>query len=102
MTSTPCHLAFDVAPYRLSDVVFGTLLNHEPAIAALDATALQPPYKALAKASVLRNTLIDHGDAVTVSADSFERVVQMYIDGATGDSFHADYGPFGSISFRFA
>lgn len=76
MTSSPCHLEFDVAPYRLSGAVYGTLLNHEPAIAALGAAAHQLPYKAPAKAPVLylkpRNTLIGHGDAVTVPADSSE------------------------------
>lgn len=76
MHTAPCHLEFDVAPYRLSGVVYGTLLNHEPAIAALDAAAHQPPYKAPAKAPVLyvkpRNTLIGHGDAVTVPSDAPE------------------------------
>ncbi len=76
MNTAPCHLEFDVAPYRLSGVVYGTLLNHEPAIAALDAVARHPPYKAPAKAPVLylkpRNTLIGHGDAVTVPADAPE------------------------------
>ena len=76
MASAPCLLEFDVAPYRLSGVVYGTLLNHEVAIAALSAAALQPPYKAPAEAPVLylkpRNTLIGHGDVVTVPADSPE------------------------------
>lgn len=76
MHTAPCHLEFDVAPYRLSGVVYGTLLNHEPAIAALDAAAQQPPYKAPAKAPVLyvkpRNTLAGHGDAVSVPADAPE------------------------------
>lgn len=76
MHTAPCHLEFDVAPYRLSGVVYGTLLNHGLSIAALEAAALQPPYKAPAKAPVLyvkpRNTLIGHGDAVTVPADTPE------------------------------
>lgn len=67
-------LAFDVAPYRLSGVVYGTLLNHAPAIAALAAAAHQPPYKAPARAPVLyvkpRNTLAGQGEAVTVPADA--------------------------------
>lgn len=73
MFSDPCHLEFDVAPYRLSGVVYGALLNHMPAIAALAVAAEQPPYKAAAKAPVLylkpRNTLAGHGDAVVVPAD---------------------------------
>jgi len=76
MITAPCRLEFDVAPYRLSGVVYGTLLNHEPAIAALDAAAHLPPYKAPARAPVLyvkpRNTLAAHGDAVTVPADAPE------------------------------
>lgn len=76
MYSDPCHLEFDVAPYRLSGVVYGALLNHEPAIAALGAAAQLPPYKAPAKAPVLyvkpRNTLVGHGDAVVVPADAHE------------------------------
>lgn len=74
MHSDPYPLEFDVAPYRLSGVVYGTLLNHEPAIAALGAAAEQPPYKAPAQAPVLyikpRNTLAGHGDAVMVPADA--------------------------------
>ncbi|MBT9510963.1 MAG: fumarylacetoacetate hydrolase family protein [Acidovorax sp.] len=76
MHSDPRHLEFDVAPYRLSGVVYGTLLNHGPAIAALGAAAEQPPYKAPAQAPVLyikpRNTLVGHGDAVVVPADAPE------------------------------
>ena len=74
MHSNPCHLEFDVAPYRLSGVVYGTLLNHEPAIASLGPAAELPPYKAPAQAPVLyikpRNTLAGHGDAVMVPADA--------------------------------
>ena len=76
MHTAPCPLEFDVAPYRLSGVVYGTLLNHLPAIAALEAAAQQLPYKAPAKAPVLyvkpRNTLAAHGDAVTVPSDAPE------------------------------
>ena len=35
VTPMPALLEFDVAPYRLSGVVYGTLLNHEPALQAL-------------------------------------------------------------------
>ncbi|WP_198970712.1 fumarylacetoacetate hydrolase family protein [Xylophilus sp. ASV27] len=76
MRTAPCHLEFEVAPYRLSGVVYGTLLNQEVAIAALAAAAHQPPYKAPAKSPVLyvkpRNTLAGHGDTVTVPADAPE------------------------------
>lgn len=76
MNPTHCRLEFDVAPYRLSGVVYGTLLNHEPALAALGDTAHLPPYKAPPRAPVLyvkpRNTLAAHGDAVTVPADAPE------------------------------
>ena len=67
---------FDVAPFRLSGTVYGTLLNHEPAIAALGAAAHQAPYKAPAQAPVLyvkpSNTLVGDGDEVIVPADSAE------------------------------
>lgn len=69
-------LAFDVPPYRLSGTVYGVLLNHRPALAALGATASAPPYKAPAQAPVLyvkpRNTLAGSGDAVAVPADAPE------------------------------
>lgn len=72
MHAAPTPLVFDIAPYRLSGTVYGTLLNHRPAIAALEAAAHQPPYKVPASAPVLyvkpRNTLIGHGGAVTVPA----------------------------------
>ena len=76
MHTATCNIEFDAAPYRLSGVVYGILLNHDPAIAALDAAAHQPPYKAPAKAPVLyikpRNTLTGHGDTVTVPVDAPE------------------------------
>lgn len=72
----PCGLAFDVPPYRLSGVVYGALLNHLPAIAALGEAAHQPPYKAPAAAPVLyvkpRNTLAGNGDAIEVPHDAPE------------------------------
>jgi 5-oxopent-3-ene-1,2,5-tricarboxylate decarboxylase/2-hydroxyhepta-2,4-diene-1,7-dioate isomerase len=62
------------APYRLSGRLFGTLLNHRSALAALGASLSQPPYKAAPKAPVLyvkpRNTLACHGDDVSVPADA--------------------------------
>lgn len=61
---------FDVAPYKLSGVVYGTLLNHKAAIASLGDTVDQPPYKAAPKAPVLyvkpRNTLRASGGEMSV------------------------------------
>lgn len=54
-------LDFDIAPYRLSGTVYGTLLNHQAALDALDEAVNEAPYKAAPKAPVLyvkpRNTL---------------------------------------------
>lgn len=70
------HLTFDVPPYRLSGVVYGVLLNHRPALAALGDAVNAPPYKAPPKAPVLyvkpRNTLAASGDMVLVPADAPE------------------------------
>jgi 5-oxopent-3-ene-1,2,5-tricarboxylate decarboxylase / 2-hydroxyhepta-2,4-diene-1,7-dioate isomerase len=69
-------VALDVAPFRLTGTVYGTLLNHRTAVAALGAEIDQPPYKAAPKAPVLyikpRNTLAASGDAVVVPADAPE------------------------------
>lgn len=50
--------------------VYGTLLNHHDALAALGAAVHEPPYKAPPKAPVLyikpRNTWIGPGDAIVV------------------------------------
>ena len=66
-------LEFDVAPYRLSGVVYGCLLNHRPALAALGDAVNHPPYKAPPKAPVLyvkpRNSLTVGGQTVAVPAD---------------------------------
>lgn len=73
----PC-IAFDAAPWRLSGVVYGTLLNDPAALAALGNAVDQPPHKAPPRAPVLylkpRNTLAASGDATPVPADvdSFE------------------------------
>ncbi|MES2098754.1 MAG: fumarylacetoacetate hydrolase family protein [Pseudomonadota bacterium] len=52
--------------------VYGTLLNHHDALAALGAAVHAPPYKAPPKAPVLyikpRNTWIGPGDAIVVPA----------------------------------
>ena len=55
-------------PWRLSGTVYGTLLNHAPALAALGDAANAAPYKAAPKAPVLfvkpRNTLLAPGQQV--------------------------------------
>jgi len=54
-------IACDVAPFRLSGTVYGALLNHRSALAALGDAASLPPYNAAPVAPVLylkpRNTL---------------------------------------------
>ena len=70
----PCSLSFDIAPYRLSGTVYGTLLNHRDALAALGDAVHAAPYKAPPKSVVLylkpRNTLAGPGDAVVVPGDA--------------------------------
>jgi 5-oxopent-3-ene-1,2,5-tricarboxylate decarboxylase / 2-hydroxyhepta-2,4-diene-1,7-dioate isomerase len=65
--------SFAFAPYRLSGTVYGTLLNHRPALAALGEAVHAKPYGAPPRAPVLyikpRNTLARAGDAVVVPAD---------------------------------
>ncbi|MBV8496861.1 MAG: fumarylacetoacetate hydrolase family protein [Gammaproteobacteria bacterium] len=65
-------IPMDVPPYRLSGVVYGTLLNHRTALAALGAAVDQPPYKGAPRAPVLylkpRNTLAVSGAPVAVPA----------------------------------
>ena len=76
MTLLQSPLEFDVPPYRLSGVVYGTLLNHEPALHALGDAVHVAPYKAAPRAPVLylkpRNTLACHGDRIAVPADAPE------------------------------
>ena len=66
----PFDLPFDFAPYRLSGTVYGVLLNHRDALAALGEAASQPPYKAPPKAPVLylkpRNTLVAPGAPIRI------------------------------------
>jgi 5-oxopent-3-ene-1,2,5-tricarboxylate decarboxylase/2-hydroxyhepta-2,4-diene-1,7-dioate isomerase len=67
----PAHpLRFDFAPFRLSGVVVGALLNHRPQLVALGDAVHQPPHKAAPVAPVLaikpRNTLAGDGDAIVV------------------------------------
>lgn len=65
-------LAFDFVPWRLSGQVFGVLLNHRPALAALGDAVHALPYKAPPKAPVLylkpRNTQVADGAVVAVPA----------------------------------
>lgn len=52
--------------------VYGTLLNHHDALAALGSAVDEPPYKAAPKAPILyikpRNTWLDAGEAIVVPA----------------------------------
>ncbi len=63
-------IACDVAPYRLSGTVYGALLNHRSALAALGGAASRPPYDAPPAAPVLyikpRNTLAPAGSVVSI------------------------------------
>jgi len=60
----------DFAPWRLSGVVYGTLLNDPAALAALGEVASQPPYKGAPQAPVLyvkpRSALAGEGDALVL------------------------------------
>jgi 5-oxopent-3-ene-1,2,5-tricarboxylate decarboxylase/2-hydroxyhepta-2,4-diene-1,7-dioate isomerase len=62
--------SFGFAPYSLSGTVYGVLLNHAPALAALGEAVNAAPYKAPPQAPVLymkpRNTLAGAGAAVDV------------------------------------
>jgi len=64
------NLEFEAAPYRLSGVVYGALLNDQAVLDTLGEKAVQPPYKAVPSAPVLaikpRNTLVADGSEVTV------------------------------------
>lgn len=66
-------IEFDFAPWRLSGQVYGVLLNHRPALAALGDAVHAPPYKAPPRAPVLyikpRNTQVGNGAEVGVPAD---------------------------------
>lgn len=72
MPSTPGKISFDVAPFALSGTVYGTLLNHRTALAALAGQLDSPPYQAPPRAPVLylkpRNTLAADGDPVRIPA----------------------------------
>ncbi len=70
MRSAGCEFHFDVAPFKLSGTVYGTLLNHRSALAAVAREMGRPPYNAPPRAPVLyvkpRNTLARCGDPVEV------------------------------------
>ena len=67
-------ITFDMRPWRLSGIVYGTLLNDAAALNALGDVVHQPPYKAPPQAPVLylkpRNTLAATGSSVTLPADA--------------------------------
>lgn len=69
-------IPFDVAPFSLSGTVYGTLLNHRSALAALGDSVNALPYKGAPKAPVLyikpRNTLASTGDIVYIPVDATE------------------------------
>jgi 5-oxopent-3-ene-1,2,5-tricarboxylate decarboxylase/2-hydroxyhepta-2,4-diene-1,7-dioate isomerase len=71
-----CTIPCEMAPFRLTGAVYGTLLNHRSALAELGGKAEQPPYNAPPRAPVLyvkpRNTLAACGDAVEIPAGMSE------------------------------
>ena len=68
--AAPSDLSFAFAPYRLSGTVYGVLMNHRAALAALGEAVSQPPYMAAPKAPVLyvkpRNTLVAPGAPIRI------------------------------------
>ena len=74
--ATLISVPFDVAPFRFTGTVYGTLLNHRDALEALGASVHEAPYRAPPKSVVLyikpRNTLAGPGDAVVVPVDAPE------------------------------
>jgi 5-oxopent-3-ene-1,2,5-tricarboxylate decarboxylase/2-hydroxyhepta-2,4-diene-1,7-dioate isomerase len=69
-------IPFDVPPYRLSGAVYGALLNHASALAALGDAVIRPPYNAPPHAPVLfikpRNTLAASGSVVMIPPGTSE------------------------------
>jgi len=72
LSTALCKIPMDVAPFGLSGTVYGTLLNHRTALAALEGQMTLPPYNAAPRAPVMylkpRNTLAACGDTVEVPA----------------------------------
>lgn len=79
-------VALNVRPYQLSGIVYGALMNHRPALAALGDAVHDAPYKAPPLAPVLyqkpRNTLAADGAAIAVPS------VDKGNDGDGGDGDH--------------
>ena len=74
MANHPCaDVDMPMRPWRLSGVVYGALLNHAPALAALGDAVNAAPYKAPPRAPVLfvkpPNTLLAAGRAVAAPDD---------------------------------
>ena len=76
MPASLCTIPFEIAPFRLTGAVYGTLLNHRSALNELGGKAAQPPYDAPPRAPVLyikpRNTLAVSGDTVEIPAGTRE------------------------------
>ena len=76
MAASVYTIPFEIAPFRLSGAVYGTLLNHRSALTELGSRAAQPPYNAPPRAPVLyikpRNTLAASGEAVEIPAGMSE------------------------------
>jgi 5-oxopent-3-ene-1,2,5-tricarboxylate decarboxylase/2-hydroxyhepta-2,4-diene-1,7-dioate isomerase len=76
VSASVCAIPFEMAPFRLTGAVYGTLLNHRSALAELGDKSAQPPYNAPPRAPVLyikpRNTLAASGDAVEIPAGMSE------------------------------
>ena len=76
LAAARCRIRCDVAPFRLSGAVYGTLLNHLSALAQLEGGLALPPYNAPPRAPVLyvkpRNTLAGCGETVEVPAAADE------------------------------
>jgi len=66
----------DAPPYRLSGVIYGSLLNSRAALAALGPAVEQPPHKAPPRSVVLYlkppNTFVERGRPVRVDAEAPE------------------------------
>jgi 5-oxopent-3-ene-1,2,5-tricarboxylate decarboxylase/2-hydroxyhepta-2,4-diene-1,7-dioate isomerase len=83
-------MPFDVAPYALSGTVYGALLNHRSAVAALGDAVHRPPYNAPPGAPVLyikpRNTLAAAGSMVSIPAGTPELEVGACVGMVIGRS----------------
>jgi 5-oxopent-3-ene-1,2,5-tricarboxylate decarboxylase/2-hydroxyhepta-2,4-diene-1,7-dioate isomerase len=76
VSASTCKIPFEIAPFRLTGAVYGTLLNHRSALGELGGRASQAPYNAPPHAPVLyikpRNTLAVSGDEVEIPAGMVE------------------------------